>query len=257
MQKLPFRFSAAMLLPAVLFAACLVFTSAASLGQSAKAKPQKLRVLFITGEDHPAHLWREIGPVLRNTLNADAAVDCRIAEDLEFLATDVVNDYNVILFYFKNYAPLKRNDRAKKNLMEFVENGGGLGLIHFSCGAFEDWKEFEQFAGRVWEPKKRAHDPYGKFTVHYVDSEHSITKGLSDFEITDELYTCLRDSQEPIHVLAQAVSKVDNKPYPMVFVLEKGKGRIFHTTLGHDVKAVSSDGFKNLLPRAVLWLGKQ
>ncbi|MDR3181739.1 MAG: ThuA domain-containing protein [Planctomycetaceae bacterium] len=238
----------------VLFLCVFLSFSAVLAGQE---KPKKLRVLFITGEDHPAHHWWKIGPVLRETLKDKASVDCRIAEDLEFLATDVINDYDVILFYFKNYSPLKRNDKAKDNLKAFVENGGGLGLIHFSCGAFEDWREFEQFSGRIWDPKKRAHDPYGNFTVRYINREHPITKGLADFETTDELYTCLKDSPLPIEVLAEATSKVDKQPYPMVFVLNKGKGRIFHTALGHDIKAVSSDGFRELISRASLWLGKR
>jgi type 1 glutamine amidotransferase len=229
--------------------------SATLLGQEAAAV--KIRVLLVTGEDHPAHLWREVVPVLRNSLNTDKTIDCRIADDLEILGTDIVFDYDILLCYFKNYAPLKRNEQAKKNLAAFVENGGGLGLLHFTCGAFEDWTEFGQIAGRVWNPKKRAHDPYGSFIVQYVDHDHPITKGLVDFEISDELYTCLKDSALPILVLAEATSKVDKQQYPMIFVLEKGKGRIFHTTLGHNVQSVSTPDFKILLQRAVLWLNKR
>ena len=38
-------------------------------------------------------------------------------------------------------------------------------------------------------------------------------------------------------VLATAHSKVTGKDHPMAFVFEYGKGRVFHTPLGHDVRA--------------------
>ncbi|MDR1484594.1 MAG: ThuA domain-containing protein [Planctomycetaceae bacterium] len=50
---------------------------------------------------------------------------------------------------------------------------------------------------------------------------------------------------------------MDKKRHSMAFAREHGKGRIFLTTLGHDVKAVSSPDFKLLLQRAVLWAGEQ
>ncbi|MDR1479022.1 MAG: ThuA domain-containing protein [Planctomycetaceae bacterium] len=214
----------------------------------------KIRVLVVTGEDHPSHNWREVAPILRNNLNTDKAIDCRLSDDLEMLGTDVIFDYDVLVCYFKNYKPLKRDEQVKKNLTTFIENGGGLVLIHFTCGAFEGELWFEQIVGRVWDPKKRAHDPYGEFEVEYVDNKHPITNGLKNFKIADELYTCLKDSKITIHVLAESTSKVDKKRYPMVFVLEKGKGKIFHTTLGHNIQSVSNPDFKILLQRAVYWM---
>jgi type 1 glutamine amidotransferase len=36
-------------------------------------------------------------------------------------------------------------------------------------------------------------------------------------------------------------------------VADYGKGRIFHTILGHDVKAMENEGFQTLLLRATEW----
>ncbi|MDR1958353.1 MAG: ThuA domain-containing protein [Planctomycetaceae bacterium] len=226
-------------------------------GQETTPKPQKIRVLLITGEDHPSHRWQETAPVVRNGLNAEKDMDCRLVDDPEILATEVIFDYDVLVFHFKNYKPLKRQEQAKRNLVKFIDNGGGLVLIHFACGAFEDWPEFEELAGRVYDPKKPAHDPYGLFKVEYADHDHPVTRGLEDFEIMDELYTCLKDSAVPVHVLAESESKVDKKRHSMAFVREHGRGRIFLTTLGHDVRAVSSPDFKAMLQRAVRWTGKR
>ena len=133
---------------------------------------------------------------------------------------------------------------ALANLKRVVEGGRGLVLVHFACGAFIDWptktvaSDFGVIAGRVWNPKLRGHDPRGPFRVRISDATHPITIGLSDFDTEDELYTCL-DGTAPIQVLAAATSKVDQKEYPMAFVLTPGKGRTFHCVLGHDVKALN------------------
>jgi type 1 glutamine amidotransferase len=234
--------------------------SATLLGQentTEKTVVKPIRVLLVTGEDHPAHRWQETAPVLRNTLNTDKNIDCRLVDDPEILGTDLIFDYEVLVFHFKNYKPLKRYEQVKKNLVRFIDNGGGLVLVHFACGAFQDWAEFEQLAGRVYDPKKPGHDPYGLFKVEYVDHNHPITKKLNDFEITDELYTCLKDSTIPVHILAESTSKIDKQRHSMAFVREHGNGRIFLTTLGHDVKSVSSPDFKLLLLHAVYWVGKR
>jgi type 1 glutamine amidotransferase len=56
-------------------------------------------------------------------------------------------------------------------------------------------------------------------------------------------------------VLAAATSKVDNRDYPMAFVLDYGKGRVFHCLLGHDVKALS-EPVCELFRRGAAWAAK-
>jgi type 1 glutamine amidotransferase len=226
-------------------AACLM--SAAT----AEAEPA-VRVLLVTGVDYQGHRWKETAPALRKVLEADKRLQVRVVEDHEFLACDAVFDYDVIFLHMKNYDPTQRAEAVRQNLTQFVREGGGLVLYHFALGAFEPWKEFEQLAGRTWDKSKRGHDPRGPFTVNIVDSEHAITKGMEDFETDDELYTCL-GGQTPIHILATAKSKVDGQDYPMAFVLDYGKGRVFHTPLGHDVKAVTMPGPAELTRRGCLW----
>jgi type 1 glutamine amidotransferase len=226
-------------------------------GVSLAAEPAKpTRVLLVTGVDYPGHPWKLTAPAIRDLLQQNDRLEVRIVEDHEFLATDVIFDYDVVFLHFKNYDPTKRAEQVQENLKRFVNEGGGLVLYHFACGAFEPWAEFEQIAGRVWDKKMRAHDPRGPFTVTIVDKEHPLTRGLSDFETDDELYTCL-GGDKPIHVLATARSKVDGLDYPMAFVFDYGKGRVFHTPLGHDVKAVTMPGPADLLRRGCLWAAGQ
>jgi hypothetical protein len=73
-----------------------------------------------------------------------------------------------------------------------------------------------------------------------------------DFTTTDELYTCLAGDTE-IQVLAEATSKVDQKDYPMAFVLTPGQGRVFHSPLGHDLRALEAPGARQLYLQGTRW----
>jgi len=149
------------------------------------AEEKPVRVLMLTGVDYAGHHWKETAPVLRELLEKDTRLQVRQVDDLEFLASDVIFDYDVLLLHLKNYDPPKRAQGLQANLTRFVSEGRVLVLVHFACGAFEDWKGYLDLAGRVWDKTKRAHDPRGPFAVKIVDREHPITRGLADFEADD------------------------------------------------------------------------
>ena len=44
--------------------------------------------------------------------------------------------------------------------------------------------------------------------------------------------------ETPVHLLAKARSRKTNSDHPMAFTLTYGKGRVFHTPLGHDVRSI-------------------
>ena len=213
---------------------------------------QVKKVLIVTGIDHPAHNWRETAPALADVLRADGRLRVNVVENPEFLDSPEIEDYDVIVLHFMNWEKPAPGAGARANLREFVGRGRGLMIVHFGCGAFQDWPEFRDLAGRVWDPKLRAHDPKGPFRVDIAERDHPITRGMEPFETDDELYTCLA-GERPIELLATARSKVDGKDYPMAFAFDYGKGRVFHCALGHDVKAVENPGAAELFRRGCAW----
>lgn len=215
------------------------------------ATPPK-RILLITGEDYPGHKWRETTPVLRDQLAQDKRLQVDVVEDLVFLRSPKLHEFDAVVMHFKNYDPAMPGREGWENLERFVREGGGLVLVHFANGAFQEWPDFVQLAGRVWNPQLRGHDPYGTFRVEITAESHPITAGMQAFETTDELYTCL-DGATPITVLATAVSKVDQKTYPMAYVLPYGKGRVFHSPLGHDTVGLAVPAVGQLFRRATAW----
>ncbi len=219
------------------------------------------RILLVTGEDYPGHEWRKTAPVLLAELLKDPRLTVDVLADLKSLDTTPLGNYAAVILHLKNYNPQVPGRPGLDNLTKYVQQGGGLMLLHFACGAFEEFKnDFQQIAGRVWfgmqpPPGRAQHDPRGVFTVHITDPEHPITKGLQDFETLDELYTCL-EGDTPIHTVATAQSKVDGQVYPIAFVLQCGQGRVFHCVLGHDVEAFSAVGPAELIRRGCAWIAR-
>jgi len=218
------------------------------------AQDRKAHVLLVTGIDYPGHLWRLTAPVLAGALRQDQRLEVFTAEDPQFLDSAALANYEVVLLHWQNWQKPGPDQRARENLRRFVEQGKGLVLVHFACGAWHDeWPEFGKLAGRAWGGSGvRQHDPYGSFLVENARPDHPIMAGLSNFETEDELYTCLVGDY-PIEVLAQAKSKVDGKYYPMAFISTYAKGRTFHCTLGHDVKALSVPAVQELYRRGCAW----
>jgi uncharacterized protein len=212
-----------------------------------------IRAVIITGVDWPGHVWKETAPAVREALQKDPRFQVRIVEEPGFLASQELATFDVIVLHFKNYDPISQQQKAQENLLRLVRQGKGLVVIHYASGALEDWPEYRNLVGRTQQKK---HDKRGPFTVKIVNHEHPVTKGMKDFMADDELFIELQ-GERPIEVLATAHSQLAGQDHPMAFVLQEGQGRVFHTTLGHDAKALRVPGTAELICRGATWAAGQ
>lgn len=220
--------------------------------RGAEEHSNAIRILIVTGMDHPAHNWKTSTVALRDVLAKDPRFWVEVLEDPYALENTDLTKFHVLFLHFNNWLKPDPSDKAKDNLEGFVKNGGGLFILHFACGAFPGWPKYSEIAGKIWDTKK-THDPRGLFKVDVISSaDREITKDLQSFEADDELYFCLT-GEKPVELLATATSKVTMKAEPMAFTHSFGKGRVFHTPLGHDAKAIRTPGTAELIRRGCAW----
>ncbi|MEL7028627.1 MAG: ThuA domain-containing protein, partial [Pseudomonadota bacterium] len=86
-----------------------------------------------------------------------------------------------------------------------------------------------------------SHPPLCDFEVEVVDTDHELTKGLSNFQTYDELY--VSEVHDGNRILMQttwggectgfAEADTPTRAHPVLYEREFGKGRVLYFTLGH------------------------
>ncbi|QDU49926.1 ThuA domain-containing protein [Gimesia panareensis] len=229
---------------------------------------QPIRVLMFAGnEAHAWHNWKKTTPVIKKLLEQDPRIKVEISNDIEDLSRKSLQDYQVIVQNYTNWhdkTPL--SPASQTAFMNYLQQGGGLILIHFANGAFHfslpkagasDWPEYRKIVRRVWNhygkgEQKSGHDAFGNFEVQITDDTQPLTRNLQNFPVTDELYF-RQDGTEPVEPLITAKSKVTKKNEPLAWTYHYGKGRIFQTLLGHSEKTYDSFEACEMLRRATAW----
>ncbi len=175
-------------------------------------------------------------------------------------------------------------EATQRALEQFVERGGGFVSVHAANNSFPGWKAYNRMIGLGgWGGRNEkdgpyvyydasgklvrdsrpgpagAHGPQHEFVVEARAPDHPILRGLPRRwrHTQDECYDRLRGPAEHLTVLATAYSSPEYKGTgrhePALMVVEFGRGRIFHTILGHEDYSFESVGFITTLLRGTEW----
>lgn len=191
--------------------------------------------------------------------------------------------YSVVVSNF-GYGAADWPEQTRRNFEDYIKNGGGLVVVHAADNSWGTWPEFNKMIGLGgWGGRNEKSGPYvyynkegkivredvpgncgshgaqNEFLITLRDKSHPITNGLPEtwLHTKDECYNHLRGPGENMTILATASDSAElqqaGRNEPILMVLSYGKGRVFHTTLGHDTEALECVGFIVTLQRGTEW----
>ena len=259
------------------FASLIFLTSVASLS----AAP--LKVLLIDGQNN--HACKQTTPELTAILEEGqlCAVDVSTApaKGGDWAAwRPKFGDYQVVV---SNYNGDLWPDEVRDAFEKYVNDGGGFVPVHAANNSFPEWKAYNEMIGiGGWGGRNEKSGPYlrlrdGKWTAdpkagnggsHGKQHEFLLTTRAPEHPIMaglpakwmhrqDELYDRLRGPAQNVTVLASAMSAKETggsgEEEPLLMAIPAGKGRVFHTALGHGMEALKCQGFAVTLRRGTEW----
>lgn len=244
------------------------------------AADAKLKALIVDGQNNHG-VWPKTTKMMKGYLEAtglfevDVATTAPSGTDPNFKPE--FKKYAVVVSNY-NGAPWPKETQAA--FVEFVKNGGGFVVVHAANNAFGNWAEYNEMIGLGgWGGRNEKSGPYvyyddaGKeirdtkagsggshgaqhaFSVIVRDDQHPVTLGMPRewLHANDELYDKLRGPAANMKILATSFSRDTKRHEPMIFTVEYGQGRVFHTPMGHGADSQECVGFITTLQRGAEW----
>jgi uncharacterized protein len=246
------------------------------------------KTLIITGQNN--HNWKASSPVLKQILEETGLFSAEIITtpdkggDMKTFNPDFTK-YKLVVIDYNGDSWSEKTNNA---FVEYVRSGGGVVLYHAADNSFPEWKEYNEMSGLGgWGNRNQKNGPYvyyknnvlvtdtsagtggshGKrreFLVRTRIADHPITRGLPVEWLhgSDELYSQLRGPAKNMQILATAFADSaagggTMRDEPVLMIITFGKGRIFHTTMGHADEgggpSMHCAGFITTLQRGAEW----
>ncbi len=215
----------------------LISGGLATSATAQKKAPEGAKVLLLSGGQRQHHGYREQALYLQALLENTGRYEVTLCEDAALLETPALAKYDVLIVTADRRDPeFKFTEAQQRAIFAFVHQGHGYVSIHGADNAPNDWlPEWRALLGGIYSHDTSTGRPDGRarkgtFQVRLLAPDHPILKGLSDFTLKDELYTNIQ--MEP-DVTPLATIAFEGTDWPVAWTRDYGRGKVFHTPLGH------------------------
>jgi putative membrane-bound dehydrogenase-like protein len=256
----------------------LTLALAALIPATASAEP--LRVFIRAGEKSHGPGAHDFPQFLKEWVPMLNERGAKAEGGLEFPTKEQLDRTDVLILHAQEAGNIKIGEE-RKNLMEFLQRGGGLVVIHAAAVSRDhDW--YKNIIGGSWK--------FGQtqwleapMSLYFTDRDNPITRDISNFDLDDEIYydmeilpevrvlaaaytpkaidTGGKGNQEAQARAAEAVAKKKGVNIydiqPQVWTYEKDNYRAFTCIPGHWHKNFSHNGLRTLILRGIAWAGKR
>ncbi|SHN33191.1 Trehalose utilisation [Cyclobacterium lianum] len=250
----------------------------------------KIPVLIVDGFSN--HDWQQTSAVTQWILEKSGLFKVDISTVPEDSLTmqswqPVFDQYAVVIQNTNNIhnSTLRWPKDAERALEEYVARGGGLYILHSANNAFAHWEAYNEMIGLGWRPQtvgtaleidpkghiKQYPPGEGKGTGHgerfnaliQILNRHPINLGYPDAwqTVNTEVYYFPRGDAKNIEVLSYANDSTSTQQnWPVEWVVEYGKGRVYNSSLGHLWEgevyppAYRCAGYQTTVVRVTEWL---
>jgi type 1 glutamine amidotransferase len=233
-----------------------------------KKAPDGARVLILSGGQREHHGYREQALYLASLLEDTGRYEVTITEDAALLDSPVLATYDLLMAIADRRDPASHlTDAQQQALFDFVRGGKGYVSIHGADNTPNDltdeqtrlWKDL---LGGIYSHKGLPDGKaiLGTYTLRIADPSHPITEGLTDFELTDELYSNMqmKDDVRPLVTIDHA-----GTTWPVAWTYTFGAGKVFHTSLGHKSwrpgtpDPLRDENLSRLIVQGVDWVARE
>lgn len=247
---------------------------------------EKLAVLIIDGQNN--HNWKVTTPILKDFLTKSGRFEVAVAttppkNSPEAAWNEFDPDFSHYKIVLSNYNGELWPQRVQAKLVEYVQTGGGLVIVHAANNAFPEWTEWNKMIGLGWrgntfgdrvtlddegkevrtakgEGPGAGHGQQHEFSIRVRDTQHPVTAGMPAewMHVKDELYHGQRGPAQAMHILATAYSDPGTggtgEHEPMIWWIPYGEGKVFTTVLGHADYSMKGVGFQTTVLRGCEWV---
>ena len=213
-----------------------------------------MREALIVWGGWDGHDPEECAAIYKRWLHEDG-FSVRVETETSVFADPAIHDLSLIIPIY-TMSTIKKEEAA--NLCKAVEGGVGLAGHHGGMSdAFRDSVDYQFMVGGQWVAHPGNIIDY---QVDPVETDDPIMAGIKSFPYTSEQYYMHVDPS--IEVLATTRFSGEHAAWtkdvvmPVVWKRHYGLGRVFHSTLGHQVKEFDVPEMTTILRRGINWAAR-